>query len=356
MPFDPKSIAEQVADHLRAGLLAGQWQGRLPGRERLAADLSVNPKTIEAALRQLEREGLLENPGKGRRRRIVTSDTQPAAPLRIALLLSDKEDARIDFMVDIRQQLLLAGHNAFHAEKSLLDLSMNLNRVASLVSRTAADAWIIVAGSREVLEWFEAQEVAAFALFGPMTGLRIAGAGPRKGPAIAEAARTLLTLGHRRIAMLVRPRRREPVPGVPEQAFLDELKAHGTAPTSYHLPQWEETPDRFHAMLETIFQVTPPTALIIDEAALFVAVMQFCLARRIRVPEDLSLVCADADPAFTWCHRRVAHVAWNRAPVLRRVIQWADLLSRGESGQRQFSSAARFVPGETIGPVLRSGR
>lgn len=356
MPFDRKSVAEQVAEHLRDALHAGRWQGRLPGRGRLAGELGVNAKTVEAALRRLEREGVLMNPGKGRRREIVAGEGRRVAPLRIALLLSEKDDARVDFIVDIRQQLLLAGHDAFHAEQSLVDLGMNPDRIAGLVARTAADAWIVVAGSREVLEGFAAGPVPAFALFGPMAGIRIAGAGPRKAPAIVEAARGLLGLGHKRLVMLVRPRRREPVPGVPEQAFLDELQAHGIAPSPYHLPEWEETPERFHAMLESIFRVTPPTAMIVDEAALFVAVMQFCLTRRLRVPEDLSLVCTDADPIFAWCRRSVAHIDWSRGPVLRRVFQWADGLSRGQPDVRQVSSVAKFVPGDTMGPVPRGGR
>jgi DNA-binding LacI/PurR family transcriptional regulator/DNA-binding transcriptional regulator YhcF (GntR family) len=356
MPFDPKSVVEQVTEHLRTALHEGRWQGLLPGRERLAGELGVNAKTVEAALRQLEREGVLKNPGKGRRRQIVTEGNRSVAPLRIALLLSEKDDARVDFIVDIRQQLLLSGHDAFHAEQSLGDLAMNPDRISGLVSRTTADAWIVVAGSREVLEWFAAGPIPAFALFGPMSGVRMAGAGPRKAPAIAEAARTLLALGHRRIAMLVRPRRRAPVPGVPERAFLDELRAHGIPPAAYHLPDWDESPERFHAMLESIFRVTPPTALIVDESALFVAVMQFCLDRRLRVPEDLSLVCTDADPVFSWCRRSVAHIDWNRGPVLRRVFQWADQLSRGKTDLRQNGSVARFVPGETIGRVPRRDR
>ena len=356
MPFVLRSAAEQVAAHLRDEILGGKWTARLPGRERLAGDLGVNAKTVEAALRQLEQEGVLSNPGKGRRRIIVAGESHPVAPLRIALLLSEKDDARVDFIVDIRQHLLLSGHEAFYAEQSLVDLAMNPRRISTLVSRTTADAWIVVAGSREVLESFAASPVPAFALFGPMTGIRLAGAGPRKAPAIVEAARTLLGLGHRRIVMLVRPRRRRPVPALPEQAFLDELQAHGIVPAPYHLPEWDESPERFLTMLESIFRLTPPTALIVDEAALFVAVMQFCLTNRLRVPEDLSLVCTDADPAFAWCSRSVAHIDWNCGPVLRRVFQWADQLSRGKSDLRQTGSVARFVPGETIGPVPRSGR
>jgi len=138
---------------------------------------------------------------------------------------------------------------------------------------------------------------------------------------------------------------------VPEQAFLDELQSHGIPPTSYHLPDWEENPDAFHAMLEAMFRVTPPTALIVDEPLLFVAVMQFCLSRRLRVLEDLSLICTDNDPAFAWCHHSVAHIAWDSSPVVRRILQWADNVSRGTSDFRQTFSPAKFVAGGTVAAV-----
>ena len=41
-----------------------------------------------------------------------------------------------------------------------------------------ADAWIIVSGSRPLLEWFVFKEIPVFALFGRRRGLLIAGAGP----------------------------------------------------------------------------------------------------------------------------------------------------------------------------------
>jgi hypothetical protein len=42
-------------------------------------------------------------------------------------------------------------------------MEMNVGRVARLVAGTEADAWIVSAGSHDVLEWFAAQAVPAFA-------------------------------------------------------------------------------------------------------------------------------------------------------------------------------------------------
>jgi DNA-binding transcriptional regulator YhcF (GntR family) len=353
MPAVFRTVTAQVADHIRTALMQGRWSGNLPGRNQLASELGVNSKTVEAAVRQLENEGVLVNLGAGRRRRIELPAKASAPSLRVAILLSEKVDRSLEYIVDLRHQLREAGHSAFHPADTLNELGMAPAHVAGLVARTAAEAWVVMAGSRDVLEWFAARPVPAFALFGPMRGLHLAGAAPDKAPAFSEATRALLDLGHRRIALLVRSRRRLPTAGPPEQAFLDALKARGIPPTRYHLPDWDENPASFHAMLNAMFRVTPPSALIVDEAAHFVAVMQFCLARRIRVPEDLSLICTDADPAFAWCQPSIAHIAWDSQPLVRRVLKWADGISRGKGDVRQTFAVAKFMPGGTMGPTKR---
>jgi DNA-binding GntR family transcriptional regulator len=80
------SPSGQVAAHLREGLLAGRWSGEMPGVPTLAAELGIDRKTVDAALRQLDGEGLLVPQGAGRRRRIVLPTGKPIAPpLRIGL-------------------------------------------------------------------------------------------------------------------------------------------------------------------------------------------------------------------------------------------------------------------------------
>lgn len=110
MSFVSKTTTVQVADHLRSYLLQSRCKCVLAGRDQLASELGVNHKTVESALRQLEKEGVLVNPGKGSRRRISTSIVQQPASLRIAVLLSEMADRNVDHIVDIRHWLRLAGH------------------------------------------------------------------------------------------------------------------------------------------------------------------------------------------------------------------------------------------------------
>ena len=92
-------------------------------------------------------------------------------------------------------------------------------------------------------------------------------------------------------------------------------------------------------------------ALLVDEAPFFVDTQQFLTRRGVRVPEDVSLVCTDADPAFEWCWPTVAHIRWDNRPVVRRILNWASNVSRGKKDKRQTVTAAEFVSGGTIGPA-----
>ncbi len=349
------SAAEQVAGHLREKLLRGDWGEWMPGVDRLAPDLGVSRKTVEAALRILKKEGLLVPQGAGRRSRIALPRGEAGTRgLRVAILMSEPQDRGFDFMVQIAYELEKAGHTVSFADKCLSDLHMEPQRVARIVKRTKADAWLVVCASPAVKDWFVEQGIPAFALFGRLRGLPIPQAGPKKLPAMAVAIRCLIGLGHRRIVLLARKGRRLPDPGVPERFCLDELAANGITPGPYHLPDWELSVKGFHDGLESLFRLTPPTALIIQEAAFDFAALQFCANRGVRVPGDGSLICTDADANFHWCEPSVAHIRWDSRPVVRRIVRWAANVSSGKKDIRQTLTPAEFVPGGSVGPARDS--
>ena len=348
------SAVGQVAAHLRSELERGHWSGKMPGADGLAAELGVNRKTVEAALRQLEKGGHLVGQGPGRHRLIVAPGGKTARPLRVATLLYEPADRVVAFIVELQHALREAGHTVVSPAKSLTELGMDAARVGRLVRQTAADAWVVLAGSHEVLEWFCAQPVPTFAFSGRQTGLPIAGARPDKAPAISAATRHLIGLGHRGIVFLTRRDRRLPEPGGRERAFLDELKAHGLTQSpagQFNLPDWEETREGLQHLLTELYRVTPPTAFIIDEAPFFVATQQLLARRRILAPERVSLICTDPDPIFAWCTPSIAHIRWDAGPIVRRIVRWAATVSRGGRDVRQALTAAEFVPGGTIGPA-----
>ena len=341
------TAAEQVGEYLRAELCRGAWGGQMPGGSRLATELGVGRDTVEAALQILERDGLLVPQGAGRRRRIELPEGIVARPMRVAILVTDRSNE--EYIIELFHLLVEAGHLPFHATKTLVELGTDVGRVARLVNRTEADAWVVVSGSREILEWFSRQPKPAFALFGRRGQVLIAAVGPDKAPPYAAATGRLIGLGHRRISLVCRGQRRLPQPGQPERAFLHELAAHGIPTGAFNLPDWEESKKGFVTLLDSLFGTTPPTALVLDESFLFNAAFHYLAKRGLRVPQDISLVCTDENTDFAWCEPSVAHIRWDYRPVVRRVVRWAANVSHGKDDRQQTLTKAEFVEGGTVG-------
>lgn len=342
---------EQVAAHLREQLMAGKWQRQIPGRQELALDLGVSNKTVESALQQLEAEGVLIPQGAGRRRKIAQVQKSAQAKLRIKIMMYDNADRYSGHHLELQRRLDIAGHQNDFAEKTLHDLGMDLSRVANYVESTDTDAWIVLGGSVEILDWFARQPKPTLAMFGRFSGLPLAAVGVRKIPAMCAAVKKLVSLGHRRIVMIAREERRKPTPGIFEQAFLDELESHGIKTGIYNLPEWEDNMNGFHRCIDSLFAVTPPTALLLGESHQFIAAQNHLAQRGWVAPKNVSLICDDPDLSFAWCIPSISHMSWDTRPVVNRVVQWADNIAKGKADTKQVYTHAEFVEGGTIGPA-----
>ena len=350
------SHSEQIAAHLRTEIMRGRWSGLLPGAPILKEELGVNHNTIDQALKQLEVEGLLVSQGVGKPRRIVMSGKEFRSAMRIQIMVYDASARTADYMIELRHQLVEAGYAADFASKTLQDLGMNVKRVANFVNKTPAEAWVVAAGSKDVLEWFIKEKIPAFALFGNVVNLPIAATGPKKSTAMLEVVRKLIHYGHKRIVMLTREERRNPQPAFFEQAFLNELAANGIATSKFNLPDWEENVKGLHALLRSLFARTPPTALLVSEMPFFLAAQQYLARQGIIAPRDVSLVSLSDDPSLAWFDPPITHVTMDSRPWVKRIVQWASHISLGKVDLHNGPTHATLVEGGTIGPVSREKR
>lgn len=355
------SLIEQCANLLREGLSQGRWQGQMPGVIRLAEELDVSTHTLRAALRLIENEKLITMSEDGRSRHVSDKASRAGRQQRIGILLYDsffeESPQTIQFLLNLHRSLESAGFLPFFSSPTTqASLRRDVGRIRDYIAKTPADAWIVSCGTRKILEWFEVQPFPSFALFGRREGITMASAGPDKIPALLEATRELIRLGHHRIVLLGRELRRLPVPGPAEQAFLTELATHGLPVSGYNLPEWDETIGGLHTLLNSLFQLTPPTAIMIDELPPLVATQQFLALRRIQVPEQVSLLASDYDTTFSLCKVQISHIHWNPEPVIRRVVQWVQNISCGREDRKQMKSAAKLIMGDTIAPVWKGNR
>ena len=350
------SHAEQLAKHLRSQILLGKWSGTMPGILFLEKELGVNRNTIDAALKLLDKEGLLKGQGPGRRRKIVPKNDHKTRALRVGILLHDPREELEGYMNELYHLLSEAGHSPIFTPKCLKDLRMNEKRVIRMVKQIPTDAWIVGAGPREILAWFADQEIPCFSIFGRHADFPIAAIAPDKASAYTHAIRRLISLGHKRISLLCDRPHRLPRPAKNQRLFLEELKVAGIQTNQFNLPDWEPTRKGFTTQLERMFHHTPPTALILDEPHIYSAALHFLAERGLRVPHDVSLICTDPDRSFIWSDPSVSHIRWDHRPVVRRVVQWVNNVAIGKNDRRKSFTKATFVEGGTIGAAPKNSQ
>jgi DNA-binding LacI/PurR family transcriptional regulator len=153
--------------------------------------------------------------------------------------------------------------------------------------------------------------------------------------------------------MLAREERRKPHLSRPEQVFIDQLEAAGITTGDYNLPDWEESREGLRRLVDELFRFSPPTAMMFQEAQLYMAVKSHLADRGIISPRNISLIVADDDPCFAWCHPIPSQIRWDYRQVVRRIVRWARNAAAGKDDRQKTGIDSEFVEGGTIGPAPR---
>lgn len=350
-PFRPLSTGDQLANYLREEILNGRLCGEMPGVKQLVQTLGVNSVAMTKAFKQLEREGLIIARGNRRKRLIAKYSESRPNSMRVGLLYYDRYNHYRADALQLRQALTDSGHTPVIAPKSMQDLGLDTRRIIRRVNCLAVDAWVVYAGSSEVLQWFADNGTPAFAIYGSLIGMKIAGMAIRRRHLMEALIKKLVDLGHRRIVLIVHEEGRKPVYGPPECFFLKQLESHGIKTGAYNIPDWEESPEGLETCLNKLFTHTPPSAMLIDDAVLLHPVQTYLANHGITSPGHISLICNDYAESFDWARPSIAHMKWDYRPTIRRVLQWINNVSGGIEDKRISYTQATFHDGGTIGPV-----
>jgi DNA-binding LacI/PurR family transcriptional regulator len=327
----------------------------------LADELEVSVHTVRAAIRLLVRESLLTE-GTGREACRILATGVNAAPaerrqLRVAILihrpLTRQAGALHAELLSLVGEMRRDGHDCFFVNTPDGKDSQKTGYLPQLVESNAADAWVVYRSNLEVLRWFEAKGVPALAAGGRSEESILASATFCMKGALRELVRRLVALGHRRLVMISAGNSRRPEFSPLLRAFRDELEKAGVKPGEYHTPDWDESPAGLVVLLDSLFKVTPPTALICWHPNSAFGLISWLVARRIKVPEELSVFTLHDDSAFGWLlpGLTLAHIEFNGAFWNRRVREWLRSVAAGSPDRLALTQGVKLVVGNTLGPV-----
>lgn len=346
-----ETVASRAAEFLRQRLKSGAWRESLPGIRKLAEELGISRDSARLAVRQLEREGWLKTAGSGRARGIPKKTPAGRSPrqLNVVLLLFEPEPTQASpnraAILSILMRLEADGHSV---QVATLPVAPTLRALKRKVESIQADAWILHRAPKSAIEWFIQQQRPAFAIGGMTKGLPIAANTVFMAGAVEQAVRHLRQLGHRRIVLLTPSFLRHPAPSSLVVRFQEVMAQSGIPMNDYHLPAWEESPAGLHQLLEALFAVTPPTALLVHESRYLQAIASFFNRRRILVPRDCSLILMYPDPASDWWQPPLARFRWKDTRHLQHLSRWLKSVRAGQSSMEQHHQETEFTPGETV--------
>jgi DNA-binding LacI/PurR family transcriptional regulator len=364
MALHKLSAAEQTASHLKDWLLSKNTSDQIPGVDRLSEQLGVSRDTVRKALLLLEKSGIIRNGGKGKPRVVVeesergTENVGSAKTLRVMILPDMNMEHFASYLIthalQLQRQLTDAGCQCQFADRTLADFDNQPQRIAKYVAANEADVWIVMAAPSDVLEWFQKQCFITIAWGGRHRHLDLPGSGTNLIPAIQEATRHLMSLGHRRIAYLAPPLLREPTISASGQAFLDELNRRGqVASQAYHVPTFSSDPQGIESALKEMFRVTPPTALIVGLHSYHLSVLGFLRQNNLRVPEDVSVIAGYMDAKLEWMLPRQAHFQLQMDKIVRRIVKWVEDILRGKRPEGCATYDASYIPAASVSSVSR---
>jgi DNA-binding LacI/PurR family transcriptional regulator len=350
-PLRKKSVIDQAEAVLAEELRRARWRGALPGVRALALDLGLSQPTVLAALARLAACGLVERGGPRRPYRVpvAAGTADERGGVRRLLFLTDGPEFQAGHF--LRQ--LIDELQRRRGDWSLRCRETRFQRVARplrvwerLLQTEAPDLLVAVAGSPVLARWCRAGRMPVVFLGGDRGGEAVPMLALSATRMLRESLERLVGLGHRRICLPLCGRMAGFTARL-HRVFAEVLGAAGQpfAP-AFHTPEVAgKTPGDLIAVLERIWRVRAPTALVVLDWGEFVAASCFLRDRGVRIPQNLSVVMLGDDPALHWHLPRLAHFQPPLGPCATTLLRWAVQLP--PDGTR-VSLTAPFVAGESL--------
>jgi LacI family transcriptional regulator len=338
LAVDRSPLAAVVADRIAAELRLGRWTGHLPGERTLATLFQVSRPTLRAALAALESRGLLRT-AHGCRREIVALNGSPAAAalptgggrtvVMISPYLPENIDPQIVLQLESLRELLARRGMMFSIEVRPSCYSGDATHALErLVAETGADGWLLWHSTKIMQEWFLAKNLPHIVFGSAFHDDASLSVDLDNFATARHAAHTMRRLGHRRIALLM-PRLGLAGDNMTEAGFRDGAatapggEGGGAGqPVVADIIRHDGTPEGIRRALDHLLALDPrPTGIFSCRGLHTVAVMTWLHSRGLRIPEEISVISRDDDPALDFVNPVPARYHRSPAKFARAVFR-----------------------------------
>ncbi|MGC4015560.1 MAG: substrate-binding domain-containing protein [Luteolibacter sp.] len=353
---------EAAAAALREMVAAGKWADRLPGTRVLASQLGVSQPTVQLALLELAKEGVLESPGERKAYRVKDRGTrsslhhEPKAK-RVILLTHQAIERTAESGRQVLDTLhrMLTGSN-WQVEYRIVDFLHARTPHRSwddLIGAEPGEQVVALFGRPALAEWAVKRGVKIIFLGGVTDGFDLPVVAVKSARLLAEAYQQLIALGHRRIITPLCDRPASYIETMREAARAQLEEAGLPYSPAYHTPESEYLrPDVSWSIMEGLFKRERPTALVLLDWRELVTATCFLSHLGLKVPEDVSIVLLNDQANAEWFLPPLARFKFPIARMARRIKAWLD--GKWDPDEMRVGVAAEWMPGESIAPPKKS--
>lgn len=347
------SLISQTAASIRAHLRAGHWAERLPAERRLCRHLHVSRPTLRAALRELEREGLIGL--TGRTRRFIDSQRGHPAPhsaSRVVTLLAPSPLQAMPpatlFMLDtLRDNLAGMGH-AVHLHVDPVAFSQKPARALDRLLRNNPSTIWVAWGSKEPMQrWFLARHLPLLVIGSCGPGIPLPSVDVDFRATCRHAGNVLLRRGHKRLALVLQ---QDAYDGDvdSERGFREAVNRHPGA--KIRVLRHDGTAGHLCSLLDKVLRSPgAPTGYLVVRAVHALTVAMHLMRRKRRLPQDAAVLSRDDEAYLEHTSPSLSRYAINMDQFARKVCNAVC----GLAATRTLPAHAvrlmpKFIPGETV--------
>ena len=320
------SLIAQTQSVLLEGMRQRRWQHELPGERILSRELRISRWTLRAALAELGRLGyvriaqgmpcaitpaaLQARVRQPHSRKVALLVPAPLSKLRLFVSLW-VDELRI---ILNEQGIQLTIHDSAKAYRS-----NSKHTLEQLVDKHPHNDWLLLLSTRAMQEWFQTRSEFVLVAGTRFEGIHLPAIDIASHAAGVHAAHTLLGLGHRRLALFT--------PSVSNAGVLatETGLRQVISKSSYASAQMivtacsEDPADICRAVDRVLAERERPTVLVGARAASMLTAFSHLMRRKLRVPQDISLLSIEWEPFLDMVFPRIAHYAYPPAPFARQI-------------------------------------